>query len=320
MVTQSHLWNTPIQFAKGVGPRRARLLEKLGIENVEDAFWFVPWRYDDRLEVLPIGNLLPGMKVTIKGLVERCRINTTSRRRLVVVTITVRDETGVIECVFFNQPYLEKNFVEGIALLLTGTVAPNPRGSPRLVMRGPQYEILDDEDSQVEAGGRIIPIYHETQGLSSKQLRRIIQSIFEHYAHQLHEILPANLRKPLGFPTLPEALSVLHCPDQNQSIALLNQQVTPEHQRLAFEELLLLQLALAMKRHRQVEAAPGIAFSVQNAWLERLKKVLPFSLTPAQNRVIQEIFQDMSRSTCMNRLLQGDVGCGKTGVSNIIGL
>ena len=91
MVPQSHLWSTPIQFAKGVGPRRARLLEKLGIENIEDAFWFVPWRYDDRLEVLPIGNLLPGMKATIKGLGERCRINTTSRRRLVVVTITVRD-------------------------------------------------------------------------------------------------------------------------------------------------------------------------------------------------------------------------------------
>ena len=315
MVPQSHLWSTPIQFAKGVGPRRARLLEKLGIENIEDAFWFVPWRYDDRLEVLPIGNLLPGMKATIKGYVERCRINTTSRRRLVVVTITVRDETGVIECVFFNQPYLEKTFVEGVALLLTGTVAPNPKGSPRLVMRGPQYEILDNEDSQGEVGGRIVPIYHETHGLSSKQLRRIIQSIFEHYAHQLHEILPANLRKPLGFPTLPEALPVLHCPDQNQSIALLNQQTTPEHQRLAFEELLLLQLALAMKRHRQVEAAPGIAFSFQNAWLEQLKKVLPFSLTPAQNRVIHEIFQDMSRSTCMNRLLQGDVGCGKTVVA-----
>jgi ATP-dependent DNA helicase RecG len=315
MVTQSPLWSTPIQFAKGVGPRRARLLEKLGIENIEDAFWFVPWRYDDRLEVLPIGNLLPGMKATIKGLVERCRINTTSRRRLVVVTITVRDETGVIECVFFNQPYLEKTFVGGVALLLTGTVAPNPKGSPRLVMRGPEYEILDDEDSRGEAGGRIIPIYHETHGLSSKQLRRIIQSLFEHYAHQLQEILPANLREQLGFPTLPEALPVLHCPDLNQSIALLNQQTTPEHQRLAFEELLLLQLALAMKRHRQVEATSGIAFSVQNAWLERLKKVLPFSLTPAQERVIHEIFQDMSRSTCMNRLLQGDVGCGKTVVA-----
>jgi ATP-dependent DNA helicase RecG len=315
MVTQSPLWSTPIQFAKGVGPRRARLLEKLGIENVEDAFWFVPWRYDNRLEVLPIGNLLPGMKATIKGLVERCRINTTSRRRLVVVTITVRDETGVIECVFFNQPYLEKTFVGGAALLLTGTVVPNPKGSPRLVMKGPEYEILDGEDSEGQAEGRIIPIYHETHGLSSKQIRRIMQSIFEHYAHQLHEILPANLRKPLGFPTLPEALHVLHRPDQNQSIALLNQQTTPEHQRLAFEELLLLQLALAMKRHRQVETTPGIAFSFHNAELERLKKVLPFSLTPAQERVIHEIFQDMSRSTCMNRLLQGDVGCGKTVVA-----
>jgi ATP-dependent DNA helicase RecG len=255
------------------------------------------------------------MKATIKGFVEHCRINTTSRRRLVMVTIRVRDETGVIECVFFNQPYLEKTFVGGVALLLTGTVAPNPKGSPRLVMKGPQYEILDDEDSQGDVGGLIVPIYHETQGLSSKQLRRMIQSIFDHYAYQLHEILPDNLRKSLGFPTLPEALPVLHCPDQNQSIALLNQQTTPEHQRLAFEELLLLQLALAMKRHRQVEAAPGIAFSVQHAWLERLKKVLPFSLTPAQERVIHEIFQDMSRSTCMNRLLQGDVGCGKTVVA-----
>ena len=315
MVPQSPLWSTPIQFAKGVGPRRARLLEKLGIENVEDAFWFVPWRYDNRLEVLPIGNLLPGMKATIKGFVERCRINTTSRRRLVVVTITVRDETGFMECVFFNQPYLEKTFVGGVALLLTGTVVPNPKGNPRLVMRGPQYEILDDEDSEGQAEGRIVPIYHETHGLSSKQLRRIMQSIFEHYAHQLHEILPVNVREPLGFPTLPEALPVLHCPDQSQSIALLNQQTTPEHQRLAFEELLLLQLALAMKRHRQVEATPGIAFSVHNAWLERLKKVLLFSLTPAQERVIHEIFQDMSRSTCMNRLLQGDVGCGKTVVA-----
>ena len=96
MVSQAPLWSVPIQFAKGVGPRRAQLLEKLGVVNVEDAFWCVPWRYDDRLEVLPIKNLLPGMKATIKGRVEHCRVHTTARRRLVVVTITVRDEAGVI--------------------------------------------------------------------------------------------------------------------------------------------------------------------------------------------------------------------------------
>lgn len=315
MVSQSPLWSTPIQFAKGVGPQRARLLEKLGILTVEDVFWFVPWRYDDRLEVLPIGNLLPEMKATIRGRVERCWVNTTSRRRLVVVTMTVRDETGVMECVFFNQPYLENTFAAGVPVLLTGTVSPNPNGFPPFVMKGPEYEILDGAGSSDGGGGRIIPIYHETHGLSSKQLRRIMQSIFEHYAHQLQEILPGNVRKQLGLPTLAEALPVLHGPTQQQSVSLLNQHATPEHQRLAFEELLLLQLALAMKRHRQVTAAPGIAFSVQSALYEQLQTVLPFSLTPAQERVIREIFHDMSQPTCMNRLLQGDVGCGKTVVA-----
>ena len=312
MASQSPLWRTPIQYAKGVGPRRARLLEKLGIVNIEDAFWFVPWRYDDRLEVFPIGNLLPGMKATIKGRVEHCRINTTSRRRFVVVTITVRDETGVIDCVFFNQPYLEKTFAVGVAVLLTGTVSPNPNGPSHIVMKGPDYEILDGESPDEESGGRIIPIYHETHGLSSKQIRRIMQSIFEHYAQQLQEVLPANLREQLNFPTLSEALPVVHGPDQHQSVSRLNQQDTPEHQRLAFEELLLLQLALAMKRHRQVTATPGIAFSRHHAGEEQLKLVVPFSLTSAQERVIQEIFHDMGQPTCMNRLLQGDVGCGKT--------
>ncbi len=311
---QSHppLWATPIQYAKGVGPRRARLLEKLGVLNVEDAFWFVPWRYDNRLEILPIGNLLPAMKATIRGCVEQCRVNTTSRRRLVVLTMTVRDETGLIDCVFFNQPYLANIFVPGVAVLLTGTVSPNPSGLSPMVMSGPEYEILDGADLEEDSGGRIIPIYHETHGLSSKQLRRIMASIFEHYAERIQEVLPSKMREQLGFPTLSESLLALHAPDPDQSVPLLNQHGTPEHQRLAFEELLLLQLALAMKRHRQVTATPGIAFIKDRSMEEKLTSVLQFSLTPAQKRVIQELVKDMSQPTCMNRLLQGDVGCGKT--------
>ena len=315
MVSQFPLWNTPIQYAKGVGPQRARLLTKLGISTVEDAFWFVPWRYDDRLEVLPIKNLLPGMKATIKGRIERCQANTTSRQRLVVVTMTVRDETGALECVFFNQPYLEATFTIGVAVLLTGTVSPNPNGFSPLLMKGPEYEILDEADAVVGSGGRIIPIYHETHGLSSKQLRRIMHSIFDQYAQHLQDILPGSVRKQLSLPMLAEALPVLHGPDPQQSVSLLNQHATPEHQRLAFEELFLLQLALAMKRHRQVTAAPGISFVRNHALFEKLHTVLPFSLTLAQERVIHEIFQDMGNSTCMNRLLQGDVGCGKTVVA-----
>jgi ATP-dependent DNA helicase RecG len=231
------------------------------------------------------------------------------------MTMTVRDETGVMECVFFNQPYLEKIFLRGVPVLLTGAVAPNPHGRSPLMMKGPQYELLAAEDFEEDAGGRIVPIYHETHGLTSKQIRRIMQSIFEQFSLQLQELLPDDLRKQLGFPTLSEALEALHCPDQAQSVDRLNQHATPEHQRLAFEELLLLQLALATKRHLQITATPGIAFSKRNALVGQLKEVLPFSLTTAQQRVIHEIFHDMSQPTCMNRLLQGDVGCGKTVVA-----
>ena len=305
----------PIQFAKGVGPRRARLLEKLGVLTLEDAFWFLPWRYENRLEVLSIGNLLPGMKATIKGTVQNIRVKTTYRRRMAVVTILVRDETGLIECVFFNQPYLEKTFVPGVSLLLTGSVLFNSSGTPALSMRGPEYEMLEGDELQERDGGRIVPVYHETNGLSSKQIRRIIRSIFDHYADQLQEMLPTPLRAQLGVPTLPEALPLLHFPNQQRSVEALNQQATPEHQRLAFEEMFLLQLALAMRRNRQAKDTEGIAFILDNPLIENLKALLPFRLTPAQERVIQEISRDMGRPTRMNRLLQGDVGCGKTVVA-----
>ncbi|MCA9498421.1 MAG: hypothetical protein KC588_04415, partial [Nitrospira sp.] len=212
MPTQSSLSEIPIQFAKGVGPRRARLLEKLGVQTLEDAFWFLPWRYENRLEVLPIGNLLPGMKATIKGRVQKVWVKTTYRRRLVVVTVTVRDETGLIECVFFNQPYLEKTFMPGVSLLLTGPVLSNSSGSLPMTMRGPEYELLDEEELPDMCGGRIVPVYHETNGLSSKQIRRILRSIFDHYADQLQEMLPLTMRTQLGVPALPEALPVLHFP------------------------------------------------------------------------------------------------------------
>ena len=315
MPIQPHLSDIPIQFAKGVGPRRARLLEKLGVQTLEDAFWFLPWRYENRLEVLPIGNLLPGMKATIKGTVHKIWVKTTYRRRLVVVTVAVRDETGLIECVFFNQPYLEKTFGPGVSLLLTGSVLSNSSGSSPLTMRGPEYEVLDEEELQGGGGGRIVPVYHETNGLSSKQIRRIMRSIFDHYAGHLQEMLPKAMRLQLGVPTLPEALPVLHFPHQEHSVEVLNHQATPEHRRLAFEELFLLQLALAMRRNRQTKDTEGIAFAVRNPLIESLKTLLPFQLTPAQERVVREISRDMGRSMSMNRLLQGDVGCGKTVVA-----
>ncbi len=307
------LHEIPIQFAKGVGPQRARLMEKLGIQTIEDALWFIPWRYDDRSEVLPIRNLLPGMKATIQGVVERCRTRTTSRRRMSLVTVTVGDETGSLDCVFFNQPYLQKIFIPGIKILLTGSVAPHS-SSPRYTMRSPQYEMIQEEEEQ-DPPGRIIPIYHETHGLSSKQIRHIMRSIFEHYGRQVPEILPDSLRGSLGLPSLFDALHRLHFPETTQSMELLNGYDTVDHRRLAFEELFLLQLALALRRQQLQRKVKGISFSVDNRLVAKLGEGLPYALTSAQQRVVEEIARDMKREQCMNRLIQGDVGCGKTVVA-----
>lgn len=306
-----HLSKIPIQYAKGVGPKRAPLLEKLGIRTVEDALWSIPWRYDNRLEILAIQHVMPGRKVTVRGVVQSCRVVVTSRRRLVLVTVIVRDETGVLECLFFNQPFLKNSFLPGVQVLLTGVATRNSRQPSRLVMKAPFYEFLDEEDTEQEVG-RIVPIYHETQGISSKQLRRIHRGILDRYLSQLVDVLPVSLRTSLGLPSLAEALPALHCPSPEGSVDLLNAHETAEHRRLAFEELFLLQLALAMRRKHVEAHSAGIAFPRRNPLINRLQKTLPFSLTAAQERVVREIRQDMCRPTAMNRLLQGDVGCGKT--------
>lgn len=311
MLSSSDLSQIPIQYAKGVGPKRAPLLEKLGIRTIEDALWCIPWRYDNRLEILPIQSVVPGVKVTVRGIVQSCRVTVTSRRRLVLVTLIVRDESGVLECLFFNQPFLKSTFTPGLPVLLTGVVTRNSRHGSTLLMRAPFYELLDEQDGEQEVG-RIVPIYHETQGMSSKQLRRILQGILDRHLPHLIDVLPVSVRIPLGLPSLSEALPALHCPSPERSVDLLNAHETAEHRRLAFEELLLLQLALAMRRKRVDMSSAGIPFPQTNALIARFQKVLPFSLTAAQERVVREIRQDMSQPTAMNRLLQGDVGCGKT--------
>lgn len=312
MLFSSQLSQVPIQYAKGVGPKRALLLEKLGIRSVEDALWYIPWRYDNRLEILPIRNVVPGVKVTVRGIVEACRVAITSRRRLTLVTVIVRDDTGVLECLFFNQPFLKGTFTPGVSVLLTGmvTASSHHRGS-KLIMKAPMYEILDEDDGDQEVG-RIIPIYHETHGVSSKQLRRILQGILDQYLSQAVDVVPESLRKSLGLPSLAESFPVLHSPSSERSVAQLNAHETSEHRRLAFEELLLLQLALAMRRTSLDQLVEGVSFSPSNPLVTRFREVLSFSLTAAQERVIREIVLDMSQATAMNRLLQGDVGCGKT--------
>ena len=306
------LWNTSIQFAKGVGPARAELLKKLGVTTIEDAFWFLPWRYEDRLVISSICSLQPGIKATIRGTVKSSSMYRTSRRRLMILRVVVDDGTGVLECVFFNQPYLEKTFTEGVHLLVTGIVSiKGPRTAP-CQMRSPQYETLEADDSLAQEVGKIIPVYHETRGITSRQLRRILLGLHHQFHHGVEETLPSSLSAKLGLPSLAESLVQVHFPDQEQDIDRLNNGTTPAHQRLAFEELLVLQLALSLRQQTMKTEVPGISFSVDNHLVSNLGANLPFSLTPSQEQVIQEIREDMAQPKCMNRLIQGDVGSGKT--------
>ncbi|RMH33476.1 MAG: ATP-dependent DNA helicase RecG [Nitrospirae bacterium] len=305
----------PIRFAKGVGPRRARLLNKLGIRTIEDALWFLPWRYEDRTVITAIRDLQIGCKATVCGVVRGVRLQRSTRRHFTILTVSIDDRSGILECVFFNQPFLETTFVVGTRVLITGLPAMQ-RGPRGFSMKSPQYEILNEADADDESGlseetGRIVPIYHETKGLTSRHIRWLLGNILRQYELAMRECLPDSVLQRVQLPRFPEAVRRLHCPSADDDIAQLNQGTTPAHGRLAFEELFLLQLALGFRR-RLLKKDPGIPFQIPNPLLDDLRALLPFQPTIAQERVIREIAHDMTQPVCMNRLLQGDVGSGKT--------
>ena len=305
------LHETDIRFAKGVGPRRALLLEKLGIRTIEDALWFLPWRYEDRSRIVSISQLVPGEKATIAGTIHQAGLRRTRRRNMTLFTMSVQDETGAVEVVFFNQPYLDGVLQNGLRVVLSGPVVRHRRGAG-VQMRTPQYEVVDEDEDLLLHVGRIVPVYHETRGLSSRQLRRILWGLLETYGSDLQDPLPPRLLEQHQWPSLNAAIASLHFPGTGSDLSLLNDWQTPAHHRLAFEEGFLLQLALAFRQRMHQSASPGIAFRLSGSYTTALQKHLSFQLTDAQQRVLAEIEADMRATRPMNRLLQGDVGSGKT--------
>ena len=305
-------WTLPIRFARGVGPKRAVLLEKVGIRTVEDALWYVPWRYEDRSVVTPIGRLAPGMKATICGTVSQCTLKRTPRRHLTLFRVAVADGTGTIDAVFFNQGYLDKLFKPGADVMLNGTVSAGGRGWSFLQMEGPQYELLGEEAEAPLHVGRIVPVYHETKGLTSRQMRVMIRGLLDQYQSGFIDILPDGVQTSRGFPSIHAAIGDVHFPGQDADRAALERGLTPAHRRLAFEELFLLELALALRQQAVKEEVKGFRFDIHTPLVKKLRDRLRFQLTGAQERVLLEIAADMASPHPMNRLLQGDVGCGKT--------
>lgn len=309
------LWDLPIQYAKGVGPKRTLLLERLGVHTVEEALWALPWRYEDRSVITPVAELVPGAIQSVCGVITQAELTRARFRRLSILDVAVRDATGTVHAVFFNQPYLEDVLKEGVRVMVAGRVVAGRRGWTDLRLEATQFEVLSGSEDELVHIGRIVPIYHETKGWTSRQMRVLMQGLLAEYGAEMEEVLPLSVRARHRLPPIGEAIQQVHFPLPNTDLSTLNRGATPAHRRLVFEELFVLQTALVLRQRETKEEQKSFRFNPHVAQLPQLAKILPFTLTPAQERVFREIQADMVSSRPMNRLVQGDVGSGKTVVA-----
>lgn len=299
----------PIRYVRGIGPKRAELFCRLGIETLEDALYYLPKRYEDRRSFKRISELTEGGNETISGEIIDSGIRVTPKKGMKIFELIVHDGTGVITGKWFNQPFMQKVFRIGQKTILTGPVM-RSRYSFGWEIENPEYEIIEDNDRDTIHTGRIVPIYRATEGLSQRHLRSVIKGIIDNYSQNLPEFLPEYILNRYSMPPLPEAIREAHFPDHTD-LESLQQWKGPAYQRLIFDELFLLELGLALRKGKG-SIEKGIPFRTDSILLDRLRERLPFRLTNAQERVFDEIKRDMGLPYPMNRLIQGDVGCGKT--------
>jgi len=302
-----------VQYVKGVGPQRAEALARQGIRTQEELLYHLPLRYEDRSRFARIAELAEGMKVSVSGVIAVAGLR--RARRMTLYEVRLEDETGRLKALWFNQPFLKDVLERGRRVVLFGAVERDSFGGGRLMMASPQYEILDDEDSPGIHTGRIVPIYEKLGPLTAKALRRVLTVLAGSVPDGIPDPLPSVVRERLGVIGRGEALRRVHVPSQADEIAALNGFRSPAHLRLILEELFLFQLGLAQRRRGLRGRQKGIAFTITDHTREVVKRILPFHLTNAQKRVLREIADDMRGTHPMNRLLQGDVGTGKTVVA-----
>jgi ATP-dependent DNA helicase RecG len=312
--------NTSVQYVKGIGPRLAEVLAAKGIETVDDLLHYLPFRYEDRLNPRGISELRAGEMATVIAEVRNSGLFRT--RRMPIFEMVAGQGRSRVKCIWFNAAYLRDKFKPGQMIALYGKVEEN-RGELQLVQ--PQFEIIGDasEEGSTEATerkvaqsleiGRIVPIY-ETAGqgnLTPRWFRRIIRATLENLAPELPDPIPLAVRNHLSLISPREALWRVHWPEAGESLQDLQSSRTPAHIRLIFEELFFIELGLELKRREQ-KAQTGVAFRLDENVRTAIKKILPFHPTAAQKRVLKEIASDMDKPFPMRRLLQGDVGSGKT--------
>ena len=303
---------SPVQYVKGVGPQRAEALRKLGILAVEDLLLHVPMRYEDRTKFARVADLKPGMKTSVSGKLVVAGLR--RARRMTLYEARLDDGSGrLLKALWFNQPFLKDVLKQGSRVVLFGPVERDSYGSRQLVMMSPQYEVFDEDgDAPGIHTGRMVPVYEKLGPLTGKALRRVLFHLSQQVPETIDDPLPPEIRQRLGVIGRAEALRRIHVASSDDDIDALNRFRSHAHLRLILEELFLFQLGLARRRSGLRRERKGTAFAITDATRELVKKILPFPLTGAQKRVLREIADDMRSPHPMNRLIQGDVGSGKT--------
>jgi ATP-dependent DNA helicase RecG len=300
-----HFLARPVRYLRGVGPKRSEALQRLGIETIGDLFYFFPRRYEDRSRFVSVEAVKPGDFVTLKAAV--LSKNLKRLRAMTLFEMAVGDATGFIHATWFNQPYLARQFQEGDELILSGKV---DFYNSRLQLNSPEYEILSGSTEDTVHTGRIVPVYPLSEGLGQRGIRRALKELVDAHAGEAGDFLPPDLRQKLELVPLTQAIRNVHFPESQEAL-------DRARRRLIFEEFFLFELALLTKIHRDRKATRAYAFANRDAIAEDFKRSLPFVLTGGQMEVMAEISGDLAKPVPMRRLLQGDVGSGKTVVAGL---
>ncbi|MBL7184220.1 MAG: ATP-dependent DNA helicase RecG [Anaerolineae bacterium] len=291
---------SPVTTLVGIGPSHAQRFEKLGVETIRDLLYLFPHRYNDFSSLKTINQLEYGDEVTIIGTVWQTKARET-RKGGIIVTSIISDGTGTIQTTWFNQPYLARRLSAGSKIVLSGKI---DEYLGRLVFQSPEWEPLDRELIHT---ARLVPVYPLTKGLSSRWLRRLMKKTVDYWSKRLPDHLPSKLRERANLVDLETAIGQIHFPESEESLKRARH-------RLSFDEFFLIQLGVQRQRHLW-RSKPGRPLAIDEELLSSFLRSLPFTLTGAQQRVLREIVNDLRQPYPMSRLLQGDVGSGKTVVA-----
>ena len=317
----SELLQRELRYLKGVGPRRAAEIERVGLRTVDDLLHRFPIRFEDRSRLRRSIDLRPGESAALCGEVVSAGLRRTRRRGFSLFEMLVRDDAGMFRVIWMNQPFLQEVFSPGQRVELYGKVEWRNPGGLRLT--NPQFELVGVEDGEEDDGihtGRIVPVYERIGSLTTKQLRRLVYGALQELPPVLEDPLPAKLRLRHAFPDLRDALWAAHFPSPGTALELLNGFRSPAQVRLILEELFLFQLGLGLRRRAWTSERKPRVIQVDDTVRRSALAVLPFRLTSGQKSALRTIIDDMRRPQPMNRLLQGDVGCGKTIVALLAAL